>query len=162
ELFGHVKGAFTDAKNARPGLLQQASGGSLFFDEIGEMPFGMQPKILRALQERTARPVGGTEEIAFDVRIIAATNRDLESEVESGKFREDLFYRINVVRIDVPPLRMRSNDVLLLAQHFLEKIAARSAKRVVGISSPAAEKLLAYEWPGNVRELQNCIERAVA
>ncbi len=162
ELFGHVKGAFTDAKSSRPGLLQQASSGTLFFDEIGEMPLGTQPKLLRALQERTARPVGGTEEIPFDARIIAATNRDLESLVEAGKFREDLFYRINVVRLEVPPLRMRSNDVLLLAQYFLEKIAQRSAKRVVGISSGAAEKLLAYEWPGNVRELQNCIERAVA
>jgi transcriptional regulator with PAS, ATPase and Fis domain len=162
ELFGHVKGAFTDAKNARPGLFQQASSGTLFFDEIGEMPLGMQPKLLRALQERTARPVGGTDEIPFDTRIIAATNRDLETLVEAGKFREDLFYRINVVRLEVPPLRMRSNDVLLLAQYFLEKIAQRSAKKVVGISSAAAEKLLAYEWPGNVRELQNCIERAVA
>ena len=162
ELFGHTKGAFTDAKSGRAGLLLQASGGSLFFDEIGEMPLGMQPKLLRSLQERTVRPVGGNDEVSFDARIIAATNRDLESEVEAGRFREDLFYRINVVRIDVPPLRMRSNDVLLLAQHFLEKIAARSAKKVVGISSAAAEKLLAYEWPGNVRELQNCIERAVA
>jgi two-component system, NtrC family, response regulator AtoC len=162
ELFGHVKGAFTDAKQGRPGLFQQASNGTLFFDEIGEMPLGMQPKLLRALQERTARPVGGTEEIPFDTRIIAATNRDLETLVEAGKFREDLFYRINVVRLEVPPLRMRSNDVLLLAQYFLEKIAARSAKKVVGLSSGAAEKLLAYEWPGNVRELQNCVERAVA
>jgi two-component system response regulator HydG len=162
ELFGHTKGAFTDAKSGRSGLLCQASSGTLFFDEIGEMPLGMQPKLLRSLQERTVRPVGGNEEIPFDARIVAATNRDLESEVESGKFREDLFYRINVVRIDVPPLRMRANDILLLAQHFLEKIAARSSKRVVGISSAAAEKLLAYEWPGNVRELQNCIERAVA
>ncbi len=162
ELFGHVKGAFTDAKAGRAGLLLQASSGTLFFDEIGEMPLGMQPKLLRSLQERTVRPVGGSDEVPFDARIIAATNRDLESEVESNRFREDLFYRINVVRIDVPPLRMRSNDVLLLAQHFLERIANRSAKRVVGISSAAAEKLLAYEWPGNVRELQNCIERAVA
>jgi len=162
ELFGHTKGAFTDAKSGRSGLLQQASSGTLFFDEIGEMPLGMQPKLLRSLQERTVRPVGGNEEVSFDARIVAATNRDLESEVESNKFREDLFYRINVVRIDVPPLRMRSNDVLLLAQHFLEKISSRSAKRVSGISSAAAEKLLSYEWPGNVRELQNCIERAVA
>jgi two-component system response regulator AtoC len=162
ELFGHAKGAFTDAKAGRSGLLQQASSGTLFFDEIGEMPVGMQAKLLRSLQERTVRPVGGNEEIPFDARIVAATNRDLESEVEANAFREDLFYRINVVRIDVPPLRMRSNDVLLLAQHFLEKIAARSAKRVNGISSTAAEKLLSYEWPGNVRELQNCIERAVA
>jgi two-component system, NtrC family, response regulator AtoC len=162
ELFGHTKGAFTDAKSGRSGLLQQASGGTLFFDEIGEMPLGMQPKLLRSLQERTVRPVGGNEELPFDARIVAATNRDLESEVEANRFREDLFYRINVVRIDVPPLRMRSNDVLLLAQYSLEKIAARSGKRVVGISSGAAEKLLAYDWPGNVRELQNCIERAVA
>ncbi|HZF55212.1 MAG TPA: sigma-54 dependent transcriptional regulator [Polyangiaceae bacterium] len=162
ELFGHMKGAFTDAKTGRTGLFLQASSGTLFLDEIGEMPLGMQVKLLRALQERKVRPVGGEQEIAFDARIVAATNRDLESEVAEHKFREDLYYRINVVRVQVPPLRARGNDVLLLAQNFVERFAAQNNKKVVGLSSPAAEKLLAYEWPGNVRELQNCIERAVA
>jgi two-component system response regulator HydG len=162
ELFGHTKGAFTDAKTGRTGLFLQASTGTLFLDEIGEMPLGMQVKLLRALQERKVRPVGGEQEVPFDSRIVAATNRDLESEVAEHKFREDLYYRINVVRVQVPPLRARGNDVLLLAQNFVERFAAQNNKKVVGLSSPAAEKLLAYEWPGNVRELQNCVERAVA
>jgi two-component system response regulator HydG len=162
ELFGHVKGAFTDARNARPGLFVKASGGTILLDEIGEMPPGMQAKLLRALQERTARPVGGDQEIPFDARIIAATNRDLETEVEEKRFREDLFYRINVVRVHVPPLRARGSDILLLAQLFLERYAAQSRRAVAGMSSAAADKLLSYPWPGNVRELQNCIERAVA
>jgi two-component system response regulator AtoC len=158
ELFGHVKGAFTDARTSRPGLFIRASKGTLFLDEIGEMPAGMQAKLLRALQERTVRPVGGDQEQPFDSRIVAATNRDLETEVEEKRFREDLFYRINVVRIRVPPLRARGSDILLLAQHFLQ----RYSQRVVGIKSNAADKLLSYTWPGNVRELQNCVERAVA
>jgi two-component system response regulator HydG len=162
ELFGHVKGAFTDARTARPGLFIKASRGTLFLDEIGEMPAGMQAKLLRALQERTVRAVGGDQEQPFDARIIAATNRDLETEVEEKRFREDLFYRINVVRIHVPPLRARGSDILLLAQHFLQRYQPNGAQRVVGIKSVAADKLLSYPWPGNVRELQNCIERAVA
>ncbi|HEV3189596.1 MAG TPA: sigma-54 dependent transcriptional regulator [Polyangiaceae bacterium] len=162
ELFGHVKGAFTDARTARPGLFIKASKGTLLLDEIGEMPAGMQAKLLRALQERTVRPVGGDQEQPFDTRIVAATNRDLETEVEEKRFREDLFYRINVVRVHVPPLRSRGSDVLLLAQHFLERYAAQSHRPVVGMTSAAADKLLSYPWPGNVRELQNCIERAVA
>lgn len=162
ELFGHARGAFTDAKTSRQGLFIRASGGTLFLDEIGEMPMGMQAKLLRALQERTVRPVGGDNELPFDTRVVAATNKDLETEVEQHKFREDLYYRINVVRIHVPPLRSRGSDVLALAQHFLERFAARNRTPVVGLSSAAAEKLLAYPWPGNVRELQNCIERAVA
>jgi two-component system response regulator HydG len=162
ELFGHVKGAFTDARNARPGLFIKGSKGTLFLDEIGEMPPGMQAKLLRALQERTVRPVGGDQEQPFDARIIAATNRDLETEVEERRFREDLFYRINVVRIHVPPLRARGSDILLLAQHFLERYAAQSRRPVLGMTSATADKLLSYPWPGNVRELQNCIERAVA
>jgi two-component system response regulator AtoC len=162
ELFGHTKGAFTDARAARPGLFAKARGGTLFLDEIGEMPAGMQAKLLRALQERTVRPVGGDEEQPFDARIIAATNRDLETEVEEKRFREDLFYRINVVRVHVPPLRSRGGDVLALAQHFIERYATQSRRAVVGMSSVVADKLLAYPWPGNVRELQNCIERAVA
>jgi two-component system, NtrC family, response regulator AtoC len=162
ELFGHVRGAFTDARTSRPGLFIKASKGTLFLDEIGEMPAGMQAKLLRALQERTVRPVGGDQEQAFDARIIAATNRDLETEVEERRFREDLFYRINVVRIHVPPLRARGSDILVLAQHFLERYAAQSRRPVIGMTSAAADKLLSYPWPGNVRELQNCIERAVA
>ena len=162
ELFGHVKGAFTDARQSRVGLFVKASHGTLLLDEIGEMPAGMQAKLLRALQERRARPVGGDTEVAFDTRIIAATNRDLETEVEEKHFREDLFYRINVVRIHVPPLRVRGGDVLLLAQHCLTRYATASRGKVTGMTSAAAEKLLAYSWPGNVRELQNCIERAVA
>jgi two-component system, NtrC family, response regulator AtoC len=162
ELFGHTKGAFTDARSARPGLFVRASRGTLFLDEIGEMPAGMQAKLLRALQERTVRPVGGDQEQPFDARIIAATNRDLETEVEEKRFREDLFYRINVVRVHVPPLRARGSDILLLAQHFLERYAGQSRRPVVGMTSATADRLLNYPWPGNVRELQNCIERAVA
>jgi two-component system, NtrC family, response regulator AtoC len=161
ELFGHTKGAFTDARTARPGLFIKASKGTLFLDEIGEMPPGMQAKLLRALQERTVRPVGGDQEQPFDSRIVAATNRDLETEVEEKRFREDLFYRINVVRIHVPPLRARGGDILLLAQHFLQRYQT-GVQRVVGIKTSAADKLLSYPWPGNVRELQNCLERAVA
>jgi two-component system response regulator AtoC len=162
ELFGHVKGAFTDARNTRQGLFIKASKGTLFLDEIGEMPQGMQAKLLRALQERTVRPVGSDQETPFDSRIIAATNRDLETEVEEKRFREDLFYRINVVRIQVPALRARGSDILGVAQHFLERYAAQARRPVVGMTSGAADKLMSYPWPGNVRELQNCIERAVA
>jgi DNA-binding NtrC family response regulator len=161
ELFGHVKGAFTDAKSTRKGLLEQASGGTLLLDEIGEMPLDMQPKLLRVLQERQLRPVGGNGMITVDARIIAATNRDLEGEVEAGRFREDLYYRLNVVQIHVPPLRARGNDVLLLAQLFVTKFAERMSKGVTGISSEAAKKLLEYDWPGNVRQLENSMERAV-
>jgi two-component system, NtrC family, response regulator AtoC len=162
QLFGHVRGAFTDARESRPGLLVQASGGTLFLDEIGDMPLSLQPKLLRALSDRTVRPLGGNAEVPFDVRIIAATNRELEVAVEEGRFRSDLFFRINVVHIHIPPLRARSGDVLLLAQHFVDRFSAQAGKKVLGLSSTAAERLLSYSWPGNVRELQNCIERAVA
>jgi two-component system response regulator HydG len=162
ELFGHVRGAFTDARVSRPGLFVKARGGTILLDEIGEMPAGMQVKLLRVLQERTVRPVGGDEEQAFDARIVAATNRDLEIEVENRRFREDLFYRINVVRVHVPALRERRGDILLLARGFMERYAAQSGRAVVGLTSSAADKLVSYPWPGNVRELQNCIERAVA
>jgi len=162
ELFGHAKGAFTDARTSEPGLFARANRGTIFLDEIGDMPFGLQPKLLRVLQERTVRPVGGREEVPIDVRVIAATNRDLESAIEEGRFREDLYYRVNVVRIVLPPLRARVSDILPLAQHFLTLFASRSGKQVTGLASPAAEKLVAYAWPGNVRELQNCMERAVA
>ena len=162
ELFGHARGAFTDAKSASKGLFVEASGGTLFLDEIGELPLTVQPKLLRVLETRCVRPVGGTSEIRFDVNLVTATNRDLETAVAERRFREDLFYRINVVHLDLPPLRARGSDTLLLAQHFLERFAIRSNKKVLRLSSAVAEKLLAYAWPGNVRELQNCIEHAVA
>jgi two-component system response regulator HydG len=162
ELFGHAKGAFTDAKLARAGLFAQASGGTLLLDEIGELPLTLQPKLLRALQEHKVRPVGGDSEVRFDARIVVATNRDLESMIEEHRFREDLYYRINVIHVALPPLRERGSDILLLAQHFLAHYAARFDKRVVAIAPAAAERLMGYAWPGNVRELQNSIERAVA
>jgi two-component system response regulator AtoC len=162
ELFGHTRGAFTDAKNARQGLFVEASGGVIFLDEIGELPLPLQPKLLRALQERKVRPIGGSGEVPFDARIVAATNRDLELMVEEQRFREDLFYRIHVIHVALPPLRARGNDILLVAQHFVEHYGRTFQKSVTGISPTAAERLLAYPWPGNVRELQNCIERAVA
>jgi len=162
ELFGHTKGAFTDARMARPGLFVKASGGTLFLDEIGEMPLGMQAKLLRALQERTVRPVGSEVEVPFDARIVTATNRDLEAEVAARRFREDLFYRVNVVHVHIPPLRERENDALLLAHAFLHRCQSKGQERVVGIQSAAAERIISYPWPGNVRELQNCVERAVA
>ncbi|MBX3159054.1 MAG: sigma-54-dependent Fis family transcriptional regulator [Deltaproteobacteria bacterium] len=164
ELFGHVRGAFTDARCARSGLICQAGKGTIFLDEIGEMPIEMQVKLLRVLQQRTVRPVGADHELPFHARVITATNRDLEADVATGCFREDLFYRINVVAIDVPPLRERAGDVLLLAEYMLEKVAARRGKGTPapGLSDEARHKLADYDWPGNVRELENCIERAVA
>ncbi len=162
ELFGHSRGAFTDAREARTGLFVQARGGTLLLDEVGDMPLTLQPKILRVLQERKVRPVGATGEVAIDVRVIAATNRDLESAVDERRFREDLYFRLNVIQVALPPLRSRAGDVLPLAQHFLSTIAQRADKLVTGIGPAAAEKLIAYTWPGNVRELQNCMERAVA
>ncbi len=161
ELFGHAKGAFTDAKRDRKGLFLQADGGTILLDEIGEMPAEMQPKLLRVLQERKLRPVGGDEEVTINTRIISSTNRDLDADVDHGQFREDLFYRLNVVQIHVPPLRARGNDILLLSQHFLERVAERMDKPVKGVTSEAAKKLLEYDWPGNVRQLENVIERAV-
>nr|MBA3464367.1 sigma-54-dependent Fis family transcriptional regulator [Deltaproteobacteria bacterium] len=150
------------AKRSRAGLFVQAGAGTIFLDEIGEMPIEMQVKLLRVLQERKVRPVGGDEEVPFEARVVTATNRDLETEVEEKRFREDLFYRINVVAIPVPPLRSRAGDILLLAQFFLKRIASRTNKAVQGISGPAARLLMDYDWPGNVRELENCMERAVA
>jgi two-component system response regulator HydG len=162
ELFGHEKGAFTDARTAKPGLFVAAKGGTIFLDEVGELPIEVQPKLLRALQEHTVRPVGATVEVAFDARLICATNRNLETMVEAHTFREDLYFRINVLSVELPPLRTRGGDVLVLASHFLDRIAARARKRILGFSPEAAQKLIAYAWPGNVRELENCIERAVA
>jgi two-component system response regulator HydG len=161
ELFGHARGAFTDAKAPHVGLFSRAEGGTLLLDEIGDMPLSLQPKLLRVLEDRTVRPVGGREEQRVDVRLLASTNRDLESAIEEGRFREDLYYRINVVQIALPPLRARAADILPLAQHFVEVVARREEKPMVGISRGAAERLLAYPWPGNVRELRNSVERAV-
>jgi DNA-binding NtrC family response regulator len=162
ELFGHARGAFTDARTARNGLLREADGGTLLLDEIGDLPLPLQPKLLRALEEGRFRPVGSDREVTFDVRVVAATHRDLEQAVEEGRFREDLYFRINVVRIEVPPLRTRGTDVLLLAQRFLKRSASRAEKQVTGISDAAARKLMEYRWPGNVRELRNAIAHAVA
>jgi two-component system, NtrC family, response regulator HydG len=162
ELFGHVQGAFTDAKGGREGLFLKASGGTLFLDEIGEMPAPMQARLLRALQERTVRPVGSNNELAFDARVVTATHRDLHAEVARGTFRQDLFYRINVVKITMPPLRERSGDILTLATHFLRRFADRAGRGAMTLSAQAAAPLLKYQWPGNVRELENCMDRAVA
>jgi DNA-binding NtrC family response regulator len=161
ELFGHVRGAFTDARQGRAGLFARASGGTILLDEIGEMPLEMQAKLLRVLQERKVRAVGSDVETDIDVRVIAATNRDLAKEVAAGRFRADLFYRVNVLRIDVPPLRDRQEDVLALAQHFLAR--HRGPTRPELRFAPAAlRKLLDYDWPGNVRELENCVARVCA
>jgi len=162
ELFGHARGAFTDARTSRRGLFSQASGGSLFLDEVGELSLALQPKLLRALQERVVRPVGSDKEQPFDARIIAATNRKLEEMVQQGTFREDLYYRLAVIQVELPPLRARGADILLLADHFLARAAARTGKTIRSISAPAARRLLRYRWPGNVRELENVVERAVA
>jgi two-component system response regulator PilR (NtrC family) len=162
ELFGHVKGAFTGAVVDRPGLFEQANGGTLFLDEIGEVPLLLQSKLLRVLQEREIRRVGGGETRKIDVRIITATNRDLESQVSDGTFREDLYYRLNVVDLIMPPLRERPEDIALLAEHFYKKHAGKSSPPT-GILSPEALDLLwGYQFPGNVRELENIIERGVA
>jgi two-component system response regulator HydG len=162
EFFGHARGAFTDARAARKGLFAEADGGTLFLDEVGELPLDLQPKLLRVLQERAVRPIGANREERLDVRVVAATNRDLEALVEEGRFRRDLFFRLEVLRVPLPPLRERGRDVLLLAQHFLRRAAERAGKHVAGLSGPAAERLLEYAWPGNVRELEHCMERAVA
>lgn len=162
ELFGHRQGAFTDARQDRQGLFLEAHGGSLLLDEIGEMPLNLQPKLLRALEEKRIRPVGGSRELPVDVRIIAATHQNLEESVARGSFREDLFYRLNVISVELPPLRVRGNDTLLLAETFCREFSERIGKPVKGLSEPAAARLLAYRWPGNVRELRNVIERAVA
>ncbi|HYY68262.1 MAG TPA: sigma-54 dependent transcriptional regulator [Terriglobales bacterium] len=162
ELFGYVKGAFTGATQNKAGLLEVANGGTVFLDEISEMSLAMQVKLLRVLQERVIRPVGGTAEIAIDVRLIAATNNDLDRMVVDGAFREDLYYRISVIPIEVPPLRERREDIPLLANHFLKKYVAASGKSIVRIAPHSLRDLQGYDWPGNVRQLENTIERAVA
>ena len=161
ELFGHVRGAFTDARGSRAGLFAQADGGTLFLDEIGDMPEGLQVKLLRTLQERTVRPVGGDREIKVDVRLVTATHRDLERLVAKGRFRHDLLYRLDVIRIELPPLRRRGRDVLLLAEHFIDAVSRRMQRAPPEIPVNVARLLLDYDWPGNVRELQNCVERLV-
>ena len=159
ELFGYEKGAFTGALRSKQGLLQSADTGTIFLDEVGELPLEMQAKILRFLQEKEVRPVGSNQKFKVDVRIMAATNRDLEAEYKKGSFRKDLYFRLNVVTVHLPALRERRSDIPILANWFLERLAPG---RTVPISSPAMKALLAYDWPGNVRELENCLERAVA
>ncbi len=161
ELFGHAKGAFTGAERAKRGLFVEADGGTLFLDEIGELPTALQVKLLRVLQEEEIRPVGESKPREVDVRVIAATARDLEKEVRESRFREDLFYRLNVVRLSVPPLRERPKDVPLLIDHFLERFRVSLGKPVRTVADDALERLVAYSWPGNVRELENVIERAL-
>jgi two-component system NtrC family response regulator len=162
ELFGHEKGAFTDARATRKGLFEISAGGTVFLDEIGELSLNLQAKLLRVLQERTFKRVGGNETLAADVRIIAATNRDLRQEVADGRFREDLFYRLNVVHVPVPPLRDRRDDIPLLTQHFIEKYGPeREGREKLRISPEALRHIYNYSWPGNIRELENAIERAI-
>ncbi len=161
ELFGHEKGSFTGADRKRIGRFEQADGGTLFLDEIGEIPMATQVKLLRVLQDRTFERVGGNDQIKVDVRLIAATNRDLAADVEAGRFREDLFYRLNVVHIEMPPLRLRGADIVMLAEHFLRRFALENHRRVEGFTDRARTKLMGSRWPGNVRALENTIERAV-
>ncbi|MEZ4443240.1 MAG: sigma-54 dependent transcriptional regulator [Polyangiaceae bacterium] len=161
ELFGHKRGAFTDAQADRAGLFEQADGGTLFLDEIGELPLALQVKLLRVLQDETVRRIGDNRDLVVDVRITAATHRDLAAEVKAGRFREDLFYRINVLHIHVPPLRERREDIPLLIDHFIVKNNARLGTAVVAITPEARRLLMSYPWPGNVRELENTIERAM-
>jgi two-component system nitrogen regulation response regulator NtrX len=159
ELFGHMKGAFTGAVSDRRGKFELADGGTLFLDEIGDMSVKTQAKVLRALQEQIVEPVGGTSSVKVDVRVIAATNKDLPSEIRAGRFREDLYFRLNVVPIFVPPLRDRENDVMLLAEHFMAEFAREYGRRPKRLDPGAATGLRSYRWPGNVRELRNVIER---
>jgi two-component system, NtrC family, response regulator AtoC len=163
ELFGYEKGAFTDAKARKEGLFEQAEGGTLFLDEIGELELGLQAKLLRVLEEGAFRRVGGLKDIPLDVRIVAASNRDLKSESESGRFRLDLYYRLSVIQIDIPPLRERGDDILLLAEHYIQQFGERLKLRqkIRGLSPEVAESFRRYSWPGNVRELRNVVERAL-
>ncbi len=161
ELFGHEKGSFTGADKRRIGRIEQANSGTLFLDEVGEIPLLTQVKLLRVLQERTFERVGGNESVSVDVRVIAATNRDLAKDVHEGRFREDLYYRLNVVNIEMPPLRIRGGDVIILANHFLRKYAEENRRPIEGFTDAARTKIMAHRWPGNVRALENAIERAV-
>ncbi|MBX3685064.1 MAG: sigma 54-interacting transcriptional regulator, partial [Rhodocyclaceae bacterium] len=161
ELFGHTKGAFTGASENRNGLFFYANGGTLFLDEIGELPLPLQTKLLRVLEERRIRPIGSAKEVPVDVRVIAATNRDLRSEVVGGGFREDLFYRLEVLTIEIPPLRLRAGDIAVLAAHFNRLLSARLGLPPLAITPEVAARLAAYAWPGNVRELRNLVERSL-
>lgn len=161
ELFGHEKGAFTDAKNAKKGLFELADGGTIFLDEVGDMALGLQAKLLRFLEDRTFRRVGGTNEISVDVRVIAATNRDIEAAIDEGVFRADLMFRLNVIPIYLPPLRERGDDVKLLTQHYVARFSEEFRKPISDVTQAAYDKIRAYAWPGNVRELRNVVERAV-
>jgi two-component system response regulator AtoC len=161
EFFGYMKGAFTGADRDKPGLFEAAHGGTLFLDEVGELPSALQVKLLRALQEGEVRRLGGTDETAVDVRVIAATNRDLESAVKAGEFREDLYYRLAVVPIHLPTLRSRPEEIPDLVHHFLERLRERLGVAVEGVDPPAMDALLAYSWPGNIRELENLLERVI-
>ncbi|MCI0545910.1 MAG: sigma-54 dependent transcriptional regulator [Candidatus Rokubacteria bacterium] len=161
ELFGHEKGAFTGADRKRPGLFAAAHGGTLFLDEVGDLPGTIQVKLLRAIQDKAVRPVGGAETLQLDLRLVTATNRDLATMVQDGRFREDLYYRLAVIPIRLPALRERPEDIPLLAEHFRERAAARLGKRVTAVSAAAAEWMRQHRWPGNVRELENVVERAV-
>lgn len=162
ELFGYTKGAFTDARQDKKGLFAEAHGGTLFLDEIGDLPLVLQAKILRVLEERQVRPLGATRTMSIDVRVVAATHNDLRKAVAEGRFREDLFYRLAVIEISIPPLRDRPEDIMPLAEHFLKKASQRAGLRIQGFSAAAARLLMAHQWPGNVRELENAVERAVA
>src|SRR6185312_12613203 len=161
ELFGHEKGAFTGATEKKAGRFEMADRGTLFLDEVGELPLGLQTKFLRVLEERRFERVGGQKAIEVDVRVVAATNRDLAEMVKRGQFREDLFYRLSVIHIEVPPLRERLDDVPLLADHFLQKFRQQAARRITGFSAEALAAMTRYSWPGNVRELRNAVERAI-
>jgi len=161
ELFGHVKGSFTDASRDKKGLFAEADGGTIFLDEIGDLPQHLQSKLLRALQEQVIRPVGAEQDVQIDVRVVAATLKDLESEVQKNRFRDDLFYRLNVVSVHLPPLRERREDIPVLTKHFLEKHTRKLDLKIDTIEEKAMQCLLTYRWRGNVRELENCIERAL-
>lgn len=161
ELFGYARGAFSGAVRAKEGLLAIAQGGTIFLDEVGELPIDLQAKLLRAIQEKEIRPVGSTKRVPINVRILAATNRDLEASVAEGSFRRDLYFRLNVLSLKIPPLRERKQDIPLLAEHFLERLSRTSGAQR-NLSEEALKVLLGYEWPGNVRELENCLERACA
>jgi transcriptional regulator with PAS, ATPase and Fis domain len=162
ELFGHVRGAFTGALHNKEGLFELADKGTLFLDEVGDLPLALQVKLLRVIQEKSFRRVGGTHDQQADVRVVSATNRRLEEEVAAARFREDLYYRLNVIEIPLPPLRERKDDLVLLIDHFVGKYSRELGKKVEGVSPEALERLLVYRFPGNVRELENAIERAVA
>jgi DNA-binding NtrC family response regulator len=161
ELFGYVRGAFTDAKKDRRGLFQEASAGTLFLDEIGEIAVNLQAKLLRAIEEKEFRPLGASKNEKVDARLISATNRDLEQRIQDGAFRQDLYYRLNVIRIELPPLRERTEDIPILADHFIRKLSSQSRRPISGIDKDALEALMNHRWPGNVRELEHTIERAV-